>query len=82
MIEQKKSNADKWASNLGDFMHIFREDLPDPVQIGAELDIWVRRWSKVEDTSLPDRVSCTLLKTDPDIFRQFTKCCRSLVLFQ
>ena len=64
-IMRKENHVDTWRGELAEFVNTYRVDLPLEKALNAELDRWQSKWSNLPQQKLPNRISKTLLCTDP-----------------
>eukprot|EP00112_Aurelia_sp_Birch-Aquarium-sp1_P020815 Seg5447.3 transcript_id=Seg5447.3/GoldUCD/mRNA.D3Y31 product="52 kDa repressor of the inhibitor of the protein kinase" protein_id=Seg5447.3/GoldUCD/D3Y31 len=60
-----RTGDDSWLDGFTRFTEAYNDDLPIEKSLNAELDRWYAKWSKVPQKDMPDRISSTLLQTDP-----------------
>lgn len=64
-IMRNEDHVDTWRGEFAEFVNAYRDDLPLEKALNAELDRWQSKWSNLPQQELPDRISKTLLCTDP-----------------
>ena len=68
ILKEQSDDAKRWSANVKSFLDNCKSDLPHPLGIDAELDLWRMHWSREDVIELPGKIYQTLKVTDKMIF--------------
>ena len=68
MKKLSMESPEKWKEEVRSFLCHYILDVPHPLDIEAELDIWKVFWDNKEKSCLPDRLYKTLKEINPKVF--------------
>ena len=68
IMKEQSDDAKRWSANVKSFLDNCKSDLPHPLGIDAELDLWRMHWNREDVIQLPDKIYQTLKVTDKMIF--------------